>query len=80
MGIKSYKPYTPSRRTAKVSTFEEITKDKPERGLTKATKRKAGRDSAGRIAVRHRGGGSGWPSIRGPSQASPRRRSPRRAR
>ena len=57
MGIKSYKPYTPSRRTAKVSTFEEITKDKPERGLTKATKRKAGRDSAGRIAVRHRGGG-----------------------
>lgn len=57
MGIKSYKPYTPSRRTATVSTFEEITKDKPERGLTKATKRSAGRDSAGRIAVRHRGGG-----------------------
>lgn len=57
MGIKSYKPYTPSRRTATVSTFEEITKDKPERGLTKATKRNAGRDSAGRIAIRHRGGG-----------------------
>ncbi len=57
MGIKSYKPYTPSRRFATVSTFEEITKDKPERGLTIATKRKAGRDSAGRIAIRHRGGG-----------------------
>ena len=57
MGIQSYKPYTPSRRFATTSTFEEITKDKPERGLTKATKRKAGRDSAGRIAIRHRGGG-----------------------
>ncbi len=57
MGIKSYKPYTPSRRFATASTFEEITKDKPERGLTKATKRSAGRDSAGRIAIRHRGGG-----------------------
>ncbi len=57
MGIQSYKPYTPSRRFATTSTFEEITKDKPERGLTKATKRSAGRDSAGRIAIRHRGGG-----------------------
>ncbi|MGI5869581.1 MAG: 50S ribosomal protein L2 [Kiritimatiellia bacterium] len=57
MGIKSYKPYTPSRRHATVSSFEEITKTRPERRLTKAKKRKAGRDSAGRIAVRHRGGG-----------------------
>lgn len=57
MGIKSYKPYTPSRRFATTSSFEEITKDKPERRLTTATKRKAGRDSAGRIAIRHRGGG-----------------------
>lgn len=57
MGIKSYKPYTPSRRFATASTFEEITKDKPERGLTQAKKRKAGRDSAGRISIRHRGGG-----------------------
>ncbi len=57
MGIKTYKPYTPSRRFATGSTFEEITKDTPERRLTKAKKRNAGRDSAGRIAVRHRGGG-----------------------
>lgn len=57
MGIKTYKPYTPSRRHATGLTFDEITKDKPERNLTKASKRKAGRDSAGRIAIRHRGGG-----------------------
>jgi len=57
MGIKSYRPYTPSRRSAKVSTFEEITKTTPEKGLTKAKRRKSGRNSAGRITVRHRGGG-----------------------
>lgn len=57
MGIKSFKPYTPSRRHATVSTFEEITRDKPERGLTRPLRRKAGRNSAGRITVRHRGGG-----------------------
>lgn len=57
MGIKTYKPYTPSRRAATGLTFEEITKAKPERKLTKASKRKAGRDSAGRISIRHRGGG-----------------------
>ena len=57
MGIKSYKPYTPSRRFAKVSTFEEITKTKPERSLTEAKRSTAGRNSSGRITVRHRGGG-----------------------
>ncbi len=57
MGIKSYRPYTPSRRFAKGSTFEEITKTKPERALTEAKHSKAGRNSAGRITVRHRGGG-----------------------
>jgi large subunit ribosomal protein L2 len=57
MGIKSYRPYTPSRRFAKVSTFEEITKTKPERSLTKAKKSQAGRDNHGHISVRHRGGG-----------------------
>ena len=57
MGIKTYRPYTPSRRYATVLSFEEITKDKPERRLTKATKRKSGRDSSGRISIRHRGGG-----------------------
>ena len=57
MGIKSYNPYTPSRRFAKGSTFEEITKSKPERSLTKAKKSQAGRDNHGHISVRHRGGG-----------------------
>ena len=57
MGIKSYNPYTPSRRFAKGSTFEEITKAKPERSLTKAKKSQAGRDNHGHISVRHRGGG-----------------------
>ncbi len=57
MAMKNYKPYTPSQRFTVGVSFEEITKSKPERGLTKATKRNAGRDSAGRISVRHRGGG-----------------------
>ena len=57
MGIKSYKPYTPSRRFATGLTFDTITKSKPERGLTKAKKRNGGRDSSGRISVRHHGGG-----------------------
>ena len=58
MGIKSYKPYTPSRRTATGSTFAELTKKKPEKGLTAPKRQKAGRDSAGRIAIRQRGGGA----------------------
>ena len=57
MPIRKYKPYTPSRRSMTVSTFEEITKDKPERSLVKKKKQNAGRNSAGRITVRHRGGG-----------------------
>lgn len=57
MGIKSYKPYTPSRRTATTSTFEQVTKTKPERRLTIAKRSKAGRDCFGRISIRHRGGG-----------------------
>ena len=57
MAIKSYKPYTPSRRYAKTSSGEEITKSKPERALTEAKKKHAGRSSSGRISVRHRGGG-----------------------
>ena len=58
MGIKSYKPYTPSRRTATGSTFSEVTKAKPERSLTAAKKQKAGRDTFGHISIRHRGGGA----------------------
>jgi len=57
MALRKYKPTTPSRRSTTVSTFDEITKDKPERSLVESGKRKAGRNSAGRITVRHRGGG-----------------------
>ena len=58
MGIKQFKPVTPSRRGMTVSTFEEITKTKPERSLTTSLKKNAGRNSYGRITVRHQGGGS----------------------
>jgi large subunit ribosomal protein L2 len=57
MGLKSYKPYTPSRRHMVLSDFADITKSTPERSLVKSQKSKAGRNSAGRISVRHRGGG-----------------------
>ena len=57
MGIKQYRPTTPSRRGMSVSTFEEITKNKPERSLTTKLKKHAGRNSYGRITVRHQGGG-----------------------
>ncbi len=57
MPLKKYSPTTPSRRFATVSTFEEITSSKPERRLTKPLKKNAGRNSSGRITVRHRGGG-----------------------
>ena len=58
MGIKQFKPTTKSRRNMTVSTFEEITKTKPERSLTTSLKKNAGRNSYGRITVRHQGGGS----------------------
>ena len=58
MGIKQFRPVTPSRRGMTVSTFEEITKTKPERSLTTSLKKNAGRNSYGRITVRHQGGGS----------------------
>jgi len=56
MALKKHKPTSPSRRFSVVSDFEEITKDKPERSLLESTKFRAGRNSAGRITVRHRGG------------------------
>ncbi|NCB63307.1 MAG: 50S ribosomal protein L2 [Clostridia bacterium] len=59
MAIKSYKPTTPSRRHMTVSAFEGIDKKaKPERSLTENLKKNAGRNSYGRITVRHRGGGN----------------------
>jgi len=57
MGLKAHKPYTPSRRHMVLSDFADVTKSTPERSLVKAKKSKAGRNSAGRISVRHRGGG-----------------------
>ena len=57
MPLKTHKPTTPSRRHMILSDFAEITKSRPERSLTKSKKRMAGRNSAGRISVRHRGGG-----------------------
>ena len=57
MAIKTYKPYTHSRRFMKGSTFEEITKSKPERKLTEPLKKHSGRNSSGHITIRHRGGG-----------------------
>ena len=58
MAIKKYKPTTPSRRFMTVSAFEEIDKVKPERSLLAHIKKNAGRNSYGRITVRHRGGGA----------------------
>ncbi len=58
MGIKTYKPYTPSRRHMTGSDFSEITKKTPERSLLVPLKKNAGRNNQGKITVRHRGGGN----------------------
>ena len=58
MGIKTYNPYTPSRRQMTGSDFSEITKSTPEKSLLDSKKRQAGRNSQGKITVRHRGGGA----------------------
>jgi len=57
MAVKRFKPTSPGRRFATVSTFEEITKSEPEKSLVVPLKKKAGRNSYGRITVRHQGGG-----------------------
>lgn len=57
MGIKKFKPVTPSRRQMTVLTFEEITSTKPEKTLLRPLNRKGGRDNSGKISVRFRGGG-----------------------
>ncbi|MBQ1316859.1 MAG: 50S ribosomal protein L2 [Lachnospiraceae bacterium] len=57
MGIKTYKPYTPSRRQMTGSDFAEITKKTPEKSLTEHLKKNAGRNNQGKITVRHHGGG-----------------------
>ena len=58
MGIKTYSPYTPSRRHMTGSDFSEITKTTPEKSLVVSLKKNAGRNNQGKITVRHRGGGS----------------------
>ena len=58
MAIKKYKPTSPARRFMTVSDFAEITKSTPERSLIVSLKKNAGRNSYGRITVRHRGGGN----------------------
>ena len=57
MPIRNYKPTSPGRRGMSVSSFEEITRSKPERSLLKKQVSKAGRNNQGRITSRHRGGG-----------------------
>lgn len=57
MPIKIYKPTSPGRRNASGYTFDEITKDTPEKSLLAPLRKRAGRNNQGRITVRHRGGG-----------------------
>jgi len=58
MGIKTYNPYTPSRRNMTGSDFSEITKSTPEKSLVVSLNKNAGRNNQGKITVRHRGGGN----------------------
>ena len=58
MGIRVYKPTSSARRFMSVLTFEEITKKKPEKSLTEHIKKHSGRNSQGKITVRHQGGGN----------------------
>ncbi len=58
MGIKTYNPYTPSRRNMTGSDFSEITKKTPEKSLLATKKKTSGRNNQGKITVRHHGGGN----------------------
>lgn len=58
MAVKKYSPTSPARRFMTVSTFEEITKTEPEKSLVETLTKKGGRNSYGRITVRHHGGGA----------------------
>ena len=57
MGIKTYSPYTPSRRHMTGSDFKEVTASKPEKSLVVSLKKNSGRNNQGKITVRHQGGG-----------------------
>ncbi|NLL29585.1 MAG: 50S ribosomal protein L2 [Clostridiales bacterium] len=58
MAVKNFKPTTAARRNMTMATFEEITTDQPEKSLLASLKKKAGRNSQGKITVRHHGGGA----------------------
>jgi large subunit ribosomal protein L2 len=58
VAIKVFRPTSPGRRGMSSATFEEITKDKPEKSLTEPLKKQSGRNNRGKITVRHRGGGA----------------------
>jgi large subunit ribosomal protein L2 len=57
MALKNFRPLTPSNRFKSLPAFSEITKDQPEKSLTAVRKRTGGRNNAGRMTMRHRGGG-----------------------
>ena len=57
MGLKSFRPITPSLRFQTVTTFDDVTKTEPEKSLTQPKLRTGGRNNIGRLTVRHRGGG-----------------------
>jgi len=57
MGIRSHKPTSPSRRSTKTPTFEEVTRTKPEKALTRGKSHTGGRNNMGVQTSRHRGGG-----------------------
>src|SRR5437867_4828886 len=58
MAVRKYKPTTPGRRGASVSTFDELTRSTPEKSLVAKGRNKAGRNAHGRITARHQGGGT----------------------
>src|SRR6476646_4748286 len=58
MAVRKYKPTTPGRRGASVSSFDELTRSKPEKSLVAKGRNKAGRNTHGRITARHQGGGT----------------------
>src|SRR5438309_6130101 len=58
MGIRRYKPTTPGRRGASGADYSEVTKDRPEKSLTRSSKSSGGRNTYGRVTARHRGAGN----------------------
>ncbi len=58
MAVRQYKPVTPGRRFMSISTFEEITKSKPEKSLLEPLKKSGGRNNQGRMTMRNHGGGN----------------------